>query len=100
MIKPLHNRLLIEKIELPKVTAGGLHTPDNVQTTMCVGRVLERAEDADAALEQGAIIIFGQFAGIEVPTPGKVRFLIQDKEILAITTLEEMGIEEGEQADG
>lgn len=98
MIKPLHNRVLVKTLELPKVTAGGIHTPDSAQTTMRAGLVAARAEDAHDELVMGTCVLFGQFAGIEVPITDKGFLLLQDKEVLAITTLDDLGITEIEDA--
>lgn len=74
-LKPLHNRIHVERIH-PRATAGGVVIPDNVKRhdTYCLGRVLAmgagiQMEDGSVSpmpLEVGDVVIYSEYAGTRV----------------------------------
>ena len=93
MFKPLHNYVLLERIEEENKTAGGIIIPDNAKEKPVRGRVIA---DGDGAFENGQkipmtvkekdIVLFAKWASSanEVKIDGKDYVLIKESDILGV----------------
>lgn len=93
MFKPLHNYVLLERIEEENKTAGGIIIPDNAREKPSRGRVIAIG---DGAFENGAriamtvkpgdTVLFAKWASSanEVKIDGKDYVLIKETDILGI----------------
>lgn len=88
-IRPLHDRVLVERLEQEEKTAGGIIIPDaakeKAQTGKVVaignGRVLNDGSVAPLAVKAGDIVFFGKYAGTEA---GKEHVILREDDILGV----------------
>ena len=93
MFKPLHNYVLIERIEEENKTAGGIIIPDNAKEKPSRGRVIttgdgiyENGQKIPVSVKSGDIVLFSKWASSanEVKIDGKDYVLIKETDILGI----------------
>ena len=93
MFKPLHNYVLLERIEEENKTAGGIIIPDNAREKPSRGRVVavgDGAYDGDEKIPMSVtaddIVLFAKWApsATEVKLDGKDYVLIKETDILGI----------------
>ena len=98
-IRPLHDRVVVRRIEAESRSAGGIVIPDSASEKPDQGEVL--AVGPGAPLEDGSArpvtvrpgdrVLFGKYAGSEVKLNGEELLVIKESEILAvIETTEEV----------
>jgi chaperonin GroES len=90
--RPLHDRVLVRRIEAEERTPGGIIIPDTAKEKPVEGEVL--AVGAGARDEQGKIItpdvkvgdrvLFGKWVGTEVVIAGEDRLIMKEGDILGI----------------
>lgn len=88
-IRPLHDRVLVERLEQEEKTAGGIIIPDTAkekaQTGKVIaignGRVLNDGSVAPLAVKAGDIVFFGKYAGTEA---GKEHVILREDDILGV----------------
>lgn len=93
-IKPLRDKVVVERSEAEEKTAGGIVLPDTAKdkpkqgTVIAVGpgRVLENGEVKPLEVKKGDRVLFGGFAGTEVKINGKEYLILNENEILAIVS--------------
>jgi chaperonin GroES len=92
-IKPLHNNVLVERVEAETKTAGGIIIPDTAKEKPSEGKVI--AVGSGAKDENGKIIpldvkvgdkvLFAKWGGTEIKIDGKDLLIMKESDILAIT---------------
>lgn len=91
-IKPLHDRVLIKRVEANAKTAGGIIIPDTAKEKPSEGIVEAvgngfRAEDGKIvpmSVKEGDKVLFSKWSGTEVKVNGEDRLLVKESEILGI----------------
>ncbi len=91
-IRPLHDKVVVERSEAEKKTAGGIVLPDSAKekpregTVIAVGsgRLLENGEVTPLEVKKDDRILFDAYAGSEVKLGGKEYLILSEKEILAV----------------
>ena len=89
---PLHDRVLVERIESDAKTKGGLIIPDTAKEKPAEGRVVAvgaGAKDEDGEriamdVKAGDRILFGKWSGTEVTIDGKDLLIMKESDILGI----------------
>ncbi len=91
-IRPLHDRVLIKRLEENTKTAGGIIIPDTAKEKPSEGLV--EAVGDGARTEDGKIIplnvkvgdkvLFGKWSGTEVKVNGEERLIVKESEILGV----------------
>ena len=91
-IKPLHDRVVIKRMEEEKLSAGGIVIPDSATEKPVKGEVL--AVGAGKPLDNGSVraplvkvgdkVLFGKYAGTEITHDGVVILVVKEDDILAI----------------
>ncbi len=90
--KPLHDRVLVRRIEGEEKTAGGLIIPDTAKEKPQEGEVISVGEGArkDAgelippAVKAGDRILFGKWSGTEVKIDGEDLLIMKESDILGV----------------
>ena len=90
--RPLHDRVLVERIEQDEKTAGGIIIPDTAQEKPMEGKVIaagtgERDENGKVTpldVKAGDRILFGKWSGTEVTIDGKELIIMKESDILGI----------------
>ena len=91
-LNPLHDRVVVKRIEADTKTSSGLIIPDNVAEKPDQGVVLavgagRRTEAGDLipmSLQVNDTILFGKFAGETVKLKGEEYLILKESEIYAV----------------
>lgn len=91
-IVPLHDRVLIERIEAKSKTAGGIIIPETAKEKPAEGKVIAVGEGArdDSGkrialdVKKGDNILFAKWGGTEVTIDGKELIILKESDILAV----------------
>ena len=92
--KPLHDRVLVKRVEQDTKTAGGIIIPDTVQEKPMEGKVIAagsgaRNEDGKVTpldVKAGDKILFGKWSGTEVTIDGDELIIMKESDIMGIIT--------------
>ncbi|HEV7233776.1 MAG TPA: co-chaperone GroES [Sphingorhabdus sp.] len=90
--RPLHDRVLVRRVEAESKTAGGIIIPDNAQEKPQEGEVVSggsgaKAEDGTVTpldVKSGDRILFGKWSGTEVKIDGEDLLIMKESDILGI----------------
>jgi chaperonin GroES len=90
--RPLHDRVLIRRIEAEEKTPGGIIIPDTAKEKPVEGEVLavgsgSRREDGKITpleVQVGDRVLFGKWSGTEVLIEGEERVIMKESDILGI----------------
>ncbi|MBP5353443.1 MAG: co-chaperone GroES [Alphaproteobacteria bacterium] len=91
-IKPLHDKVLIRRVDEETKTAGGIIIPDTAKEKPSEGVVEAvgngfRAEDGKIvpmSVKTGDRVLFGKWAGTEIKINGESRLIVKESDILAV----------------
>lgn len=91
-IRPLGDRVLVERVEAEQKTAGGILIPDNAKEkplegkviAVGNGKVLENGARQTLAVQAGDKVLFGKWSGSEIKIDGKEYLLVKEDEIMAV----------------
>jgi chaperonin GroES len=91
-IRPLHDRVLIKRLEEEDKTAGGLFIPDTAKEKPIQGKVIsvgagKRDKDGKlSALEvkAGDKVLFSKYSGTEVKIDGDEHLIMREEDLLAV----------------
>jgi chaperonin GroES len=91
-IRPLHDRIIVERVEEETKTAGGLIIPDTAKEKPQQGRVVavgkgKKTEDGKILpmdVKVGDKILFGKYAGTEIKIEGKEYLMMREDDILGV----------------
>ena len=91
-VRPLHDRLLVRRLEEKETARGGIIIPDTAKEkpmegkVLAVGngRVLESGKRLPVEVEVGDTILFGKYSGTEIEMDGEEVLVVREDEVLAI----------------
>ena len=90
--RPLHDRVLVERIDEDEKTAGGIIIPDTAKEKPSEGKIVAvgsgtKAEDGSVTpldVKSGDKILFGKWSGTEVTVEGKELLIMKESDVLGI----------------
>ncbi len=90
--KPLHDRVLVERIESEEKTAGGIIIPDTAKEKPIEGKVVavgpglkgDAGKHTPLELKLGQKIVFGKWSGTEVKVGGKDYLIMKESDVMGI----------------
>ncbi|MFZ3582115.1 co-chaperone GroES [Loktanella sp. DJP18] len=90
--KPLHDRVLVRRIEGEDKTKGGLIIPDSAKEKPAEGEIVsvgtgarkDNGELIEMAVKAGDRILFGKWSGTEVKLDGEDLLIMKESDILGI----------------
>lgn len=90
--KPLHDRVLIRRIEVQEKTPAGIIIPDTAKEKPVEGEVLavgagardETGKVVPLEVKPGDRVLFGKWAGTEVIIDGEDRLILKESDILGL----------------
>ena len=90
--RPLHDRVLVRRIEAEEKTAGGIIIPDNAKDKPQEGEVVSagsgaRGDDGTVhplEVKAGDKILFGKWSGTEVKVDGEDLIIMKESDILGV----------------
>ncbi len=90
--RPLHDRVLVRRIDAPEKTAGGIIIPDSAQEKPSEGEVVAvgsgaKADDGTVTpldVKAGDRVLFGKWGGTEVKIDGEDLLIMKESDIMGI----------------
>jgi len=91
-LKPLHDRVLVERVSSEDKTKGGIIIPDTAQEKPMEGKVLavgsgarnENGQVVALDVKKGDKILFGKWSGTEIKIDGKELLIMKESDIMGI----------------
>lgn len=91
-VRPLQDRVLVERLEEETKTAGGIIIPDNNKEKPAQGKImavgqgylLDNGSYRALEVKEGDTVIFGKYAGTEVKVEGKDFLIMKQDDILGV----------------
>jgi len=91
-IRPLHDRIIVERVEEETKTAGGLIIPDTAKEKPQQGKVIavgkgkttEDGKHLGMDVKVGDRILFGKYAGTEIKIEGKEYLMMREDDVLGV----------------
>ncbi|MEL6101532.1 MAG: co-chaperone GroES [Pseudomonadota bacterium] len=91
-LKPLHDRVLVRRVESDEKTSGGLIIPDSAKEKPAEGIIVAvgagaKDEDGDRIamdVKEGDKILFGKWSGTEVTVDGEELLMMKESDIMGI----------------
>ncbi|KTD26068.1 co-chaperone GroES [Legionella israelensis] len=91
-IRPLHDRVVVRRMEEERTTAGGIVIPDSAAEkpmrgeiiAVGEGKVLDNGDVRALAVKVGDIVLFGKYSGTEVKFDGQELVVMREDDIMGI----------------
>jgi chaperonin GroES len=91
-VRPLHDRLLVRRIEEKETAKGGIIIPDTAKEkpqegeVLAVGngRILENGTKIALDVKVGNKILFGKYTGTDIKIDGEEVLILREDEVLAV----------------
>lgn len=91
-IRPLHDRVLLKRIEEGETIRGGIVIPDTAKekpqqaevVAVGDGKLLESGERAPVDVKPGDRILFGKYSGSDIRIDGEEYLIVREDEILGV----------------
>ena len=91
-LRPLHDRVIVRRVEEEKMSAGGIVIPDNAAEKPVRGEILavgngkvaDNGEARPLDVKAGDTVLFGKYAGTEVKVDGEELLVMREDDIMAV----------------
>ena len=91
-IRPLHDRVLVKRLEEEQVSRGGIIIPDSAKekpvkgkvVAVGAGKVLDNGERRPLVVKEGDEILFSKYAGSDVKLDGVEHLIMREDDLLAV----------------
>jgi chaperonin GroES len=91
-LRPLHDRVIVKRMEEERMSAGGIVIPDSATEkpirgqVMAVGagKILENGNVRALAVKAGDKVMFGKYSGTEVKVDGEELLVMREEDLIAI----------------
>ncbi len=91
-IRPLHDRVVVRRMEEERTTAGGIVIPDSATEKPSTGEVLsvgngkvtDSGEVRAMDVKAGDKVMFGKYSGTEVKVDGEELLMMREDDIMAV----------------
>jgi chaperonin GroES len=91
-MRPLRDRILVERIEEPEQRIGGIIVPDTAKekpqqgrvVAVGKGRVNDKGEVFPLDIKAGDTVLFGKYAGSEIKVEGREYLIVREEEVLGV----------------
>jgi chaperonin GroES len=91
-VRPLHDRMLVRRIEEKETAKGGIIIPDTAKEkpmqgkvlAVGSGRVLENGKKVALDVKVGDRVLFGKYSGTEIKIDGEEVVIVREDEVLAV----------------
>ena len=91
-VKPLHDRILVKRIEEGEQVIGGIIIPDTAKekpqqgkvVAVGTGKVDDKGKKIALAVKKGDRILFGKYSGQEIKLDGEEFLIMREDEVLGI----------------
>ena len=91
-VRPLHDRILVKRLEEEATTKGGIIIPDTAKEkpvegeviAVGSGKVTDKGEVRPLAVKKGDRILFGKYSGTEIKIEGVEHLILREDEVLGV----------------
>jgi chaperonin GroES len=91
-VRPLHDRIIVQRIEESEQKIGGIIIPDSAKekpqqgkvVAAGAGKVKEDGQRTPLDVKAGDVILFGKYSGQEIKLDGEEYLIMREDEVLAI----------------
>ncbi|MGV3740039.1 MAG: co-chaperone GroES [Gammaproteobacteria bacterium] len=91
-IRPLHDRVVVRRLEDERTSAGGIVIPDSaaekpmhgVIVAIGSGKILDNGDTRALAVKVGEKVLFGKYSGTEVKIAGEELVVMNESDILGV----------------
>lgn len=91
-IRPLHDRVLVRRLEENERTAGGIYIPDTAKekpsrgqiVAIGKGKLMENGETRPLDVKVGDTVLFGKYAGTEVKVADQDYLVMREDDIMGV----------------
>jgi chaperonin GroES len=91
-LRPLHDRVIVKRIEEEGKTKGGIIIPETAKekpiegkvTAVGAGKILENGKKLPLQVKKGDRILFGKYAGTDIKIDGEEHLIMREDDIIAI----------------
>lgn len=91
-IRPLHDRVLVKRIEEEQKTAGGIIIPDSAQEKPTKGKVVavgngirdDSGKVVPLDVKAGDVVLFAKWGGTEIKIDGEDYLIMKESDIMAV----------------
>jgi chaperonin GroES len=93
-IRPLHDRVIVQRVEEGEQVVGGIIIPDSAKEKPQQGRVIAAGKgkvEKDGKVtpldvKEGDTVLFGKYSGQEIKLNGEEYLIMREEEILGVVT--------------
>lgn len=91
-LNPLNDRVLVKRLEVEEMTAGGIYIPDSAKEKPSKGEVVaagpgkldDKGERVAMTVKVGDTVLFAKYAGSEIAIDGDECLVMREDDLLAI----------------
>ncbi len=91
-IRPLHDRVIVKRIEEDRTSAGGIVIPDSAAEkpikgeviAVGNGKILENGDVRALDIQAGDKVLFGKYSGTEVKVDGEELLVMKEDDVMAV----------------
>jgi chaperonin GroES len=91
-LRPLHDRVIVKRMEEERMSAGGIVIPDSATEkpirgeVLAVGngKILENGDKRPLDIGVGDTVLFGKYSGTEVKVDGEELLVMREEDIMAV----------------
>jgi len=91
-IRPLGDKVLVERVEAESKTTGGIVLPDTAKEkpqrgkviSVGEGKMLENGSRKEIQVRKGDLVLFTSYAGTEIKIDGKEYLIMDESDIMAV----------------
>ena len=91
-LRPLHDRVILKRLEEEKISAGGIVIPDSAAekpmrgevVAAGTGKILDDGKVRPIAVKVGDKVLFGKYSGTEVKVDGEELLVMREEDIIAV----------------
>jgi chaperonin GroES len=91
-VRPLHDRILLKRIEEKESVKGGIIIPDTakekpqeaVVVSIGNGKILENGTKLKLEVKEGDHVLFGKYSGSEIKVDGEEYLIVREDDVLGI----------------
>jgi chaperonin GroES len=91
-LRPLHDRVIIKRLEAETKSAGGIVIPDTAAekpikgevVAVGTGKILEDGKVRPVGVKAGEKVLFGKYSGTEVKVDGQELLVMREEDLMAV----------------
>jgi chaperonin GroES len=91
-IRPLHDRVIVKRVEEERKTAGGIVLPDSATEkpmrgkvlAVGTGKIMENGSVRALQVKEGDLVLFGKYSGTEVKVDGEELVVMREEDLMGV----------------